>query len=142
MMIVVAIIGLLAVLAIPSFAKARLDSRVSAQMNDLRILEDAFQQYAFNNGGFPDPTWVPKVLPVGMETYISTKIWSQTSPSGGVYAWKRNVDAAGVTHYYISVSGGVDQRVWDAVDTKLDDGQSGSGKLQSGALDHACFMDQ
>lgn len=52
-MIVVAIIGLLAAIAMPSFAKARRNAQVAAQMNDLRILEDAFQLYAMENKGFP-----------------------------------------------------------------------------------------
>ena len=141
-MIVVAIIGLLAALALPSFAKARRDARVSAQMNDLRILEDAFQLYAMENRGFPAATWVAKVLPPGMQKYLHGDIWSQTSPSGGLYAWKTNTDTNGITRYYISLSGGVDQEVWDIMDRKIDDGLSGSGRLQSGGVDHAYFLEQ
>ena len=141
-MIVVAIIGLLAALALPSFAKARRDARVSAQMNDLRILEDAFQLYAMENRGFPAPTWMPKLLPPGMDKYIRGDIWRQTSPSGGLYAWKRTTSVNGVTRYYISISGAVDQEVWDIMDRKIDDGLADSGKLQWGGADHACFLEQ
>lgn len=141
-MIVVAIIGLLAAIALPAFAKARLNSRVSAQMNDLRILEDAFQQYAMENQGFPPVNWMPKVLPTGMDKYVHGDIWSQTTPSGGVYTWKRNTDSSGVTRYYISLSGGVDQEVWNIMEEKLDDGSPDTGRLQSGTVDHAYFLEQ
>lgn len=45
-MIVVAIIGLLAAIAIPSFLKSRLASRTSACINNLRQLDGAKEQYA------------------------------------------------------------------------------------------------
>ena len=45
-MIVVAIIALLAAIAIPSFMKSRQDSRRSACVNNLRLLDHAKQQLA------------------------------------------------------------------------------------------------
>ena len=45
-MIVVAIIALLAAIAIPSFMKSRADSRQSACVNNLRLIEHAKQQFA------------------------------------------------------------------------------------------------
>ena len=45
-MIVVAIIALLAAIAIPSFMKSRQDSRKSACINNLRLLDHAKQQLA------------------------------------------------------------------------------------------------
>ena len=46
-MIVVAIIGLLAAIAIPNFVKARETSRTNACINNLRQIEGAKQQWAF-----------------------------------------------------------------------------------------------
>jgi len=46
-MIVVAIIGLLAAIAIPSFVKARNTSQQNACINNLRIIDDGKQQWAF-----------------------------------------------------------------------------------------------
>ncbi|MDF7809110.1 type II secretion system protein [Pontiellaceae bacterium B12219] len=43
-MIVVAIIGLLAAIGIPSFQKARANSRVKACMNNLRMIESGAEQ--------------------------------------------------------------------------------------------------
>ena len=45
-MIVVAIIALLAAIAIPSFMKSRADSRTSACINNLRLIDHAKQQLA------------------------------------------------------------------------------------------------
>ncbi len=46
-MIVVAIIGLLAAIAIPNFVKARATSQANACINNLRQLDTAVQQFAF-----------------------------------------------------------------------------------------------
>ena len=45
-MIVVAIIALLAAIVIPSFVKSRSESRKSACINNLRLIDHAKQQYA------------------------------------------------------------------------------------------------
>jgi prepilin-type N-terminal cleavage/methylation domain-containing protein len=49
-MIVVAIIGLLAALAIPGFVKARKQSQGRRIMNDVRQMDSAIDQWALNNG--------------------------------------------------------------------------------------------
>jgi prepilin-type N-terminal cleavage/methylation domain-containing protein len=48
-MIVVAIIGLLVVLALPSFVKARKQSQGRRVVNDARVLDDAIEQWAMEN---------------------------------------------------------------------------------------------
>lgn len=48
-MIVVAIIGLLAAIAIPSFLNARTKSQQNSCLNNLRLLDGAVQQYALDN---------------------------------------------------------------------------------------------
>ena len=50
-MIVVAIIGLLAAIAIPSFMKARTTSQKNACINNLRQIESGKDQYAIEHGG-------------------------------------------------------------------------------------------
>jgi prepilin-type N-terminal cleavage/methylation domain-containing protein len=49
-MIVVAIIGLLAAIAIPNFVKARQTSQTNACINNLRIIDAAKQQWALETG--------------------------------------------------------------------------------------------
>ncbi len=48
-MIVVAIIGLLAAIAIPSFIKARTESQKNACINNLRQIDSAKEQWALND---------------------------------------------------------------------------------------------
>jgi prepilin-type N-terminal cleavage/methylation domain-containing protein len=48
-MIVVAIIGLLAAIAIPSFTKIRAEARLSICSNNKRLIRDAIQQWAMAN---------------------------------------------------------------------------------------------
>ena len=49
-MIVVAIIGLLAAIAIPNFAKARTMARTKSCVNNLRLIDGAVQQVALEKG--------------------------------------------------------------------------------------------
>jgi prepilin-type N-terminal cleavage/methylation domain-containing protein len=49
-MIVVAIIGLLAAIAIPNFVKARETSQINACINNLRQIDSAVQQWALEKG--------------------------------------------------------------------------------------------
>ncbi len=49
-MIVVAIIGLLAAIGIPSFQKARQSSIEKAMTNNARIIDSAIEQWAMDNG--------------------------------------------------------------------------------------------
>ena len=48
-MIVVAIIGLLATIAVPTFVKARATAQLGACQNNLRQINSAKQQWAFEN---------------------------------------------------------------------------------------------
>ena len=55
-MIVVAIIGLLAAIAIPNFVRARTTSQMNACINNLRQLDGAKQQWALENKQLPTVT--------------------------------------------------------------------------------------
>jgi prepilin-type N-terminal cleavage/methylation domain-containing protein len=50
-MIVVMIIGLLAAIALPGFARARATSQKNACINNMRQIESAIDQFAIENGG-------------------------------------------------------------------------------------------
>src|SRR6516162_4991956 len=55
-MIVVAIIGLLAAIAIPNFVRARTTSQMNACINNLRQIDGATQQWALEMKKAPDAT--------------------------------------------------------------------------------------
>jgi len=75
-MIVVAIIGLLAAIAIPNFIKARTTSQKNACINNLRQIDGAIQQWALENKKDASATVA--------FTYISSYLKNSViCPSGG-----------------------------------------------------------
>jgi prepilin-type N-terminal cleavage/methylation domain-containing protein len=83
-MIVVAIIGLLAAIAIPNFVKARATSQANACINNLRQIDGAAQQWALEKG---KTTGFAISYPGDLTPYI--KLNSATSippcPASGTY---------------------------------------------------------
>ncbi len=83
-MIVVAIIGLLAAIAIPNFVKARSTSQQNACINNLRQMDGAVQQYALEN---KLPTTATYSL-TDLQPYIKLDSTGNIPgcPAGGTYA--------------------------------------------------------
>jgi prepilin-type N-terminal cleavage/methylation domain-containing protein len=83
-MIVVAIIGLLAAIAIPNFVKARATAQANACINNLRQIDAAAQQWALEQG---KKTGDAITYPTDLTPYI--KLNSSSSipacPAGGTY---------------------------------------------------------
>jgi prepilin-type N-terminal cleavage/methylation domain-containing protein len=83
-MIVVAIIGLLAAIAIPNFVKARTTSQCNACINNLRQIDAAANQFALEKG---KTTGAAISYPGDLTPYI--KLNSAQSippcPAGGIY---------------------------------------------------------
>jgi prepilin-type N-terminal cleavage/methylation domain-containing protein len=82
-MIVVAIIGLLAAIAIPNFVRARTQSQKNACINNLRQIDGAKQQWALENGKLttdsPATTSLAKYLGRGTDG-----VWP-VCPTGAAY---------------------------------------------------------
>ena len=83
-MIVVAIIGLLAAIAIPNFIRARATTQANACINNLRQIEAGINQWAMENGQ-PSGTSVPGITNV--QTYIKLNSAGSvpTCPASGTY---------------------------------------------------------
>jgi len=83
-MIVVAIIGLLAAIAIPNFVKARETSRTNACVNNLRQMDGAIQQWALETKAAANAA----VTTGDILSYIKQKAGGglPDCPSGGTYA--------------------------------------------------------
>ncbi len=75
-MIVVAIIGLLAAIAIPNFVRARTQSQKNACINNLRQINGAIQQWALENKKAPSAT----VAFTDISPYLKSAV---VCPSGG-----------------------------------------------------------
>ena len=83
-MIVVAIIGLLAAIAIPSFVHARAKSQATACVNNLRQIESAVQQFALEKGKHVGEV----IYPYDITPYIRLNSSSSIPPcpAGGTYS--------------------------------------------------------
>lgn len=88
-MIVVAIIGLLAAIAIPNFVKARETSRMNACINNLRQIDGAKQQWALETKAAPTATPTGNDL-YGAGLYIKT---APACPASGTYTIGSLTDA-------------------------------------------------
>src|SRR5215471_5997399 len=92
-MIVVAIIGLLAAIAIPNFVRARTTSQMNACINNLRQIDGAKQQWALENGKDQNqtPAWagladaaIQPYLGRGSAGSLDTMFCPLNPPGGGV----------------------------------------------------------
>ena len=86
-MIVVAIIGLLAAIAIPSFVKARADSQTKACINNLRIMDAGKEQAAMENKWGSGQT-----IATGSTEETNVLVYVKgnklpTCPASGTYLW-------------------------------------------------------
>ena len=80
-MIVVAIIGLLAAIAIPNFVKARKTAQKNACINNLRQIDGAKEQWALENKATTGATPADADL-YGTDKYIKQ---APSCPGGGTY---------------------------------------------------------
>jgi prepilin-type N-terminal cleavage/methylation domain-containing protein len=81
-MIVVAIIGLLAAIAIPSFVKARATSQQNACINNLRQIDSAKEQWALAEKKTNDDA----IDTTGADEYIKGDT-TPSCPAGGTYTY-------------------------------------------------------
>jgi prepilin-type N-terminal cleavage/methylation domain-containing protein len=128
LMIVVAIVGLLAAIAIPSFAHARKRSLNVRFAADLQVAKAAFIEYAFDHGKYP-PDTTPSVVPEGMPDYLRRVAWTEPNTLGGQWDWDNAQFGfkAGVSIYRPTASS--EQML--QLDKTIDDGNLFTGDFRS-----------
>jgi prepilin-type N-terminal cleavage/methylation domain-containing protein len=94
-MIVVAIIGLLAAMAVPGFVKARKQSQGRRIMNDVRQMDSAVDQWALNTG----QTDGAVIDTIGASSYLKTA-WNTVDLIGNGY----NLTVVGSTQISINTA--------------------------------------
>jgi prepilin-type N-terminal cleavage/methylation domain-containing protein len=82
-MIVVAIIGLLAAIAVPNFVKARTTTQTDACYNNLRQIDGAAQTYALENNKQPNSGYLLTDIQVYLKLDSSGNL--PACPAGGSY---------------------------------------------------------
>jgi prepilin-type N-terminal cleavage/methylation domain-containing protein len=130
LMIVVAIVGLLAAIAIPSFAHARERSMNVRFAADLQVAKAAFTEYSLDHGKYP-PDTQPGVVPEGMADYLRRVEWTQVNTLGGQWDWDNAQFGfkAGVSVYQATASSA--QML--ALDKTIDDGNLSTGEFRARA---------
>ncbi|MEI6633104.1 MAG: type II secretion system protein [Chlamydiota bacterium] len=81
-MIVVAIIGLLAAIAIPNFMRARSQTQMNTCLNNLRQFDSAMAQYALENNLTTGNTFPS----TNLNGFLSNLLVTDTCPGGGTYS--------------------------------------------------------
>jgi len=100
-MIVVAIIGLLAAIAIPNFIKARTTSQSNACINNLRQIDAATQQFALEQNKLP--TYGP-VLTTDIQPYLGRGAGAIVNTAGGQVTGDINCPAGGTYSLPLTVA--------------------------------------
>jgi len=128
LMIVVAVIGLLAAIALPSFARARERSVNVRFAADLQVAKAAFTEYSMEHGDYP-PDTMPGEMPEGMADYLRRIAWTKATAIGGQWDWDRGTFGfkGGVSVYHPTASN--DQML--QVDNTIDDGNLATGEFRS-----------
>ncbi len=126
-MIVVAIIGLLAALGLPSMLEAGKNARSRRIAREIKAAGHAFVQYAFDTGAYPaDKT--PGQIPDGMAPYLGKFPWSEKTTIGGKWDWDHNVFGVKAAVSVRSSDWGDEQML--TIDELIDNGDLGSGQFR------------
>jgi type II secretory pathway pseudopilin PulG len=127
-MIVVSVIALLAVMALPSFLRARQQAQNAKFMNGLRVASGAFEQYTIEHNDYPADV-NRGVVPTGMATYFdATFDWTKPTPIGGNWDWDYKVFGFTAAVSVVGTTASVQQMT--DIDAKIDDGDPSTGQFQ------------
>ena len=138
LMIVIAIVGILAAIAIPNFISYRRKAEIASAVADFKYFEKGFIVYAIDEGDFPNDSHI--VLPdlPQMENYINPQVWGKTTPLGGTYNWEGpdSYPYAGVSIFEPTAP----QKDLELLDAMLDDGDLTQGKFRKTPNDRYTYI--
>ncbi len=140
-MIVVAIIGLLAAIAIPSFNKARKESRQTAFISDIRTYSGAAEMFMIETGDYLEDSSSGQI-PSGFEDYLRRGDWVGGTPIGGV--WDAEYEDTGGIRSCFGVHFNDGKNPGDGymreIDEECDDGNLNSGSFRKIADDRYYYI--
>ena len=132
-MIVVAIIGLLAAMGIPSFMKARAESKAATMTRAMKVLSEAILIHAMETGTFPVDT-ATATVPVGMSADDFEVDWTEPTQLRGFWDYDAAIAECFNCGAAISIFGaGQDPNSpsFLAVDRMIDDGDLTAGDFRA-----------
>jgi prepilin-type N-terminal cleavage/methylation domain-containing protein len=136
-MVVVVMIGLLAILAIPAFQKARRASQTNRFISDLRTFAQAFESYSLQNGSWP-PTATNGVVPTGMTGELRREVWSRETSVGGQWNWEFDATTGIAATEVSSVTASLAQML--EIDARIDDGDLVAGLFQKVGTNYVYYL--
>jgi type IV pilus assembly protein PilA len=138
LMIVVAIVGLLAVIAIPAYSRVRENAANGRYMSDIKVATSAFIQYVTETGRYPGDMQ-PGELPDGMDDYLLRMRWTETTALGGQWDWdyRQFGCKAGVSVYSPRAPSSQLRRL----DKIIDDGNLSTGTYRERSAGYICVIE-
>jgi prepilin-type N-terminal cleavage/methylation domain-containing protein len=128
MMIIVAVVGLLAAISVPTMVRARDVSQSAVMYNDMRVAGAAFELYAMEQGDYP-PNAGPGVIPVGMAEYLGDFAWTEKNSVNGSWNW--DFDRHGFRAAVSVTDHTAEPEAMLALDKRVDDGDLSTGCFRS-----------
>ena len=140
-MIVVSIIAMLALIALPSFLRARQRAQNAKFINALRVASGAFSMYAAEHTGYPADV-NRAVVPPGMDLYFGPTLdWTKPTPIGGDWDWDYNVFGFTAGISVVGTSADTSQMI--AIDSSIDDGDLSAGGFKDmGGARYTSILEQ
>lgn len=128
LMIVIAIIGILASIAIPNYLNYRRKAQIAATASDFKYFEKGFYAYALDRGDFPNDSHIVLPDPANMQNYINPQHWARTTAVGGTYNWEgpNSYPYAGIALFQPTAS--IEDLTF--LDSMLDNGDLTQGKFR------------
>lgn len=125
LMVVLAIVGVLASVAIPQYSEYRDRAKATAVAADLKNFGMAFRAYALLEGQYPPDSHNQLPPGAGMEEFISPAAFNRETPLGGRYNWEGpdGYPYAGVSLFDCPA----EIELIEVVDSTLDDGNLATG---------------
>ena len=148
LLIVVAIIGIIAAIAIPSLLRARVSANESATIGDIRTVISAQAAYQSANGGWYASTMTCLSVPTGGTcipsyptngpTFLDPNLAAQAPKSG----YNRSFDATAITGVNTAVSGSDSTGAYAYSAWPVTVGQSGVRAFAGDSSGVICFTPQ
>jgi hypothetical protein len=127
---VAAIIGLMTVMALPSFMKSRRQSKIRVMVNEFRVIHDALNMYAMDNNGFPTG-FILENVPQPVSTYLAHARWQRPTALGGrwLYAEIWNTHLLVIDDFNVDPGKSPLAPIadWLEIDQAIDDGDLSTG---------------
>jgi prepilin-type N-terminal cleavage/methylation domain-containing protein len=137
-MIVVAIIGNLALVAVPSYMRARRTAQHVRFASDLRTVSAALELYAAENNRYPAEA-AAGVQPSGLAPYLKSVVFNAPTSIGGLWDWDFNQGYA-VAALCVDLSLDADPIQMVGIDTKIDNGILSTGSFRERSVRRYAYI--